>query len=303
MTAAPAMFTIKQLESFYWVARLGTIAKAADKLHVTHSAITKRMQELEASVAAPLFERQSRKNLLTPAGKQLQTESQQILEMLDRLEKMKDSSRQVARILHVGLGEMTALTWFPQFLKRMKDVYPAVTIQPEIDQSAALFQKVKDGRLEFAILPEMPEAASLTRVPIASVQFGWFCGPGQFPGDEVRSLPELASCPVIEQSEQSIITRLCARLWEGAGVQPERLNGGNNIVALAGLVAAGVGISCLPVPLFEREIAQGKLRLIRTNPPAPSVTYACYFLMYPNSALGYSVADIAKKSCSFTLSS
>lgn len=195
---------------------------------------------------------------------------------------------------------MTALTWFPMFLKRMKDVYPNVTIQPEIDQSLPLFEKLIDGSLEFAILPDMPDVDALIQVPIGHVQFGWFSAPGRFKDKEPQSLPELSVHPVIEQSSYSIITRLCSQMWEGAGVQPERINGGNNVVALAGLVAAGVGISCLPVPLFEKEIAQGTMQLIETNPPAPSVTYYCYFLKYPNSSLGYNVADIAKQTCTFT---
>jgi DNA-binding transcriptional LysR family regulator len=293
------MFTIKQLETFYWVGRLGTIAKAADKLHVTQSAVTKRLQELEAVVALPLFERQARKNLLTPAAKNLLVESEPLFEMLERLEKMKGSTDQPARELHVGLGELTALTWFPSFIKRMKNTYPNVTIQPEIDLSSLLLRKVKEGHLDFAILPEIPDSDDLARVPVGTVPFGWFAAPGRFSSQEVHSLPELASHPVIEQSEHSIINRLCARLWESAGVRPERLNGGNNIVALAGLVSAGVGISCLPVPLFEAWLASGDLQLLRTQPEAPTVDYACYFLKYPHSALGYNVADIAKRSCTF----
>ena len=296
------MITVKQLETFYWVARLGTIAKAADRLHVTQSAVTKRLQELEASVAAPLFERQSRKNLLTPAGKELLVESESLFEMLERLEKLKASTQQVARVLRVGLGELTALTWFPAFLKRMKAVYPSVTIQPEIDLSSLLLHKVQEGRLDFAILPDLPFGETVARVPVGHVQFGWFAGPGTFSADETQSLPDLASQPVIEQSEHSIITALCSRLWEGAGVRPERVNGGNNIFALAGLVAAGVGISCLPVSLFEKELAQGKLQLVETSPAAPSVAYACYFLKYPNAALGYNVAEIAKQCSSFSSS-
>lgn len=295
------MFTIKQLETFYWVGRLGTIAKAADKLHVTQSAVTKRLQELEAMVSAPLFERQARKNLLTPAAKSLLVESEHLFEMLERLQKMKGSTDQPARELHIGLGELTALTWFPSFIKKMKSTYPNVTIQPEIDLSSLLLRKVKEGHLDFAILPDIPDSDNLARVPVGTVPFGWFAAPGKFSDQEVHSLPELASHPVIEQSEHSIINRLCARLWESAGVRPERLNGGNNIVALAGLVSAGVGISCLPVPLFEASLANGDLQLLKTQPEAPTVDYACYFLKYPHSALGYNVADIAKRSCTFKL--
>jgi len=296
------MFTVKQLETFYWVGRLGTIAKAAAKLHVTQSAVTKRLQELQASVAAPLFERENRKNVLTSAGKELLAESEHLFEMLDRLEDMGALTGQPARILRVGLGELTALTWFPAFIKRMKEVYPNVTVQPEIDLSSLHLRNVQEGRLDFAILPDIPHADGIARIPVGNVQFGWFAGPGLFAANETHSLSDLASQPVIEQSEHSIITRLCARLWEGAGVRPERLNGGNNIVTLASLVAAGVGISCLPISLFEKHLVQGKLQLVNTDPPAPSVTYACYFLKYPHAAFGYSVADIAKQTCAFSVS-
>lgn len=293
------MFTIKQLETFYWVGRLGTVAKAADKLHVTQSAVTKRLQEMEAGVAAPLFEREARKNLLTPVGKDLLAESEHLFELLDRLETMKGLTQQPARMLHVGLTELTALTWFSSFLTRMKGVYPTVTVQPEIDLSSLLLHKVHEGRLDFAILPEMPNADGLARVPLGNVQFAWFAGPGIFPAGEIQTMSSLASQPVVEQSEHSIITMLCSKIWESAGVRPERLYGGNNVNALAGLVAAGVGISCLPVALFEKELEQGKLVMVETNPPAPSVAYSCYFLKYPHAALGYSVAEIARQCSTF----
>ena len=293
------MFTIKQLETFYWVGRLGTVAKAAEKLHVTQSAVTKRLQEVEAYVAAPLFEREARKNLLTPVGKDLLAESEHLFELLERLEKMKGLTQQPTRTLHIGLTELTALTWFPSFLMRMKGVYPTVTVQPEIDLSSLLLHKVLEGRLDLAILPDMPLTEGLARVPIGNVQFGWFSGPGTFPPGEAQTMSSLASRPVVEQSEHSIITMLCSKIWESVGVRPERLYGGNNVNALAGLVAAGVGISCLPVSLFEKELEQGKLALVETNPPAPSVAYSCYFLKYPHAALGYGVAEIARQCSTF----
>ncbi|SOZ19506.1 LysR family transcriptional regulator [Cupriavidus taiwanensis] len=295
------MLTIKELETFYWVARLGTLEKAAVKLHVTRSAVTKRLREVEESASMPLFEGDNRKNLLTPAGKELLGECERLLEVLARLEKMKGLTQQPARTLHAGLTELSALTWFGAFLKRMKSVYPTVTVQPEIDFSSLLQAKVEDGRLDLAILPELPSSSSLASVDIGHVQFGWFTGPGIFPTGEKLSLRDLAAQPVIEQSEHSIITRLCARLWEDYGLQPERIYGGNNVVALAGLVAAGVGISCLPVSLFSKEVAQGKMELIETSPPAPSVRYVCVFPQHPNAEMGYSVAEIARQCCTFSI--
>jgi DNA-binding transcriptional LysR family regulator len=200
----------------------------------------------------------------------------------------------------VGLGDLTASTWFPTFVRRMKEAYPTVTIQPEIDLSMLLHRNVEQGRLDFAILPEPPKTEGLARVPIGEAPFGWFAPPGSFSAGTRYPLRELGEYTVIEQSSHSIITSLCAKLWEGVGVQPERIYGGNNVVALAGLIAAGIGVSCLPVALFRREIDAGKLVLVETDPAAPSVVYYCTFLRYPHSALGYAMADIARACCDFS---
>lgn len=292
------MLTIKQLQTFYWVARLGTVSQAAERLHVTQSAATKRLQELESVASIPLFEPGPKKGRLTHKGREILADCEGLLALVDQLERIKRSTEAPAPILRIGLGELTALTWFPAFLRRMKAVHPTVTIQPEIDMSTILRDKVAESRLDFAIIPDPAPSDELPRVFLGNAQFGWFAAPGSFREGVVHPLHELATKPVIEQSENSIITALCARLWEGAGVNPERIYGGNNVVALAGLISADVGVSCLPTALFESEVAQGRLQLVETSPAAPAVGYYCCFLK-SNSALGYSVASIARQCCRF----
>jgi DNA-binding transcriptional LysR family regulator len=292
------MLTVKQLQTFYWVARLGTVSKAADKLHVTQSAATKRLQEIESIASVPLFESAGRKNQLTSKGRELLSDCERLLDLVDQLERLKRSAEVPARTLKIGLGELTALTWFPAFLRRMKAIHPTITVQPEIDMSSTLREKVLEGRLDFALIPDPEVCEGLTRVFLGNAQFGWFAAPGAFRQGMTHPLHGLAAKPVIEQSENSIITTLCARLWESAGVNPERVYGGNNVVALAGLISADVGVSCLPVALFEDDVAQGRLQLVETSPPAPVVGYYCCFLK-GNSSLGYGVADIARHCCNF----
>ncbi|WP_285409958.1 LysR family transcriptional regulator [Variovorax sp. efr-133-TYG-130] len=294
------MLTIKQIQAFYWVARMGTLSKAAEKLHITQSATTKRLQEVEALAAAPLFENVGRKNALTAKGQELATECERLFALLDELDLMKGSTQQPARIVHVGLTELTALTWFGRFIREMKNTYPAVVIQPEIDLSTLLRQRVEEGRLDFAILPDPSPVEGLERMQLGVVPFSWFAAPGAFAPDVVHPLRDLARLPVIEQSANSIITELCAQLWEDTGVQPERIYGGNNANALAALISAGVGISCLPIAMFTQEVDRGQLQLVKTTPTAPKVPYHFCFLRHLHSALGYGVADIAKRSFSLS---
>jgi DNA-binding transcriptional LysR family regulator len=293
------MLTIKQLQAFYWVARLGTLNKAAEKLHITQSAATKRLQEVEAAAAGPLFEGEGRKSQLTRLGRDLERECERLFEQLQALEQLKRSGHPPVRVLKVGLTEMVALTWFPDFLKRMKALYPSLIVQPEIDLSLTLQEKLERGDLDFAILPDHRTSETIAKVGVGDVKFGWFSAPGIFPADITQSLQQLASKPMIEQSENSIITLVCNRLWECAGVRPERIYGGNNIQALAGLVAAGIGISCLPLQLFRSELRAGSLVLVKASVAAPTVNYSCCFLKHPDAALGHRVAEVARQSSTF----
>lgn len=293
------MITIKQVEAFYWVAKLGTVQRAASKLHVTQSAATKRLQELERISAAPLFDSSGRKAALTPKGQELLELCENFLAATARLEEVKASAKHVARVLHIGITELVALTWFPSLVRRLKGVYPQVTLQPDVDLSASLRDKVLDGRLDLAVLPEAYIVPAMASVRLQSVQFGWICPSGAFDGKAVVSLQDLAALPLIEQDAGSGLTALCETLFAQAGIQPQRVSGSNSLVALAGLVEAGMGASCVPLHLFEQEIRQKRLQHVRTDPPAPGITYFAAFLKQHQAALGYAVADIARQCCDF----
>lgn len=63
------MITFKQLEAVFWVVQLGGFAPAANKLHTTQSAVSKRVQELESLFETPLFDRSLRSARLTEKGR------------------------------------------------------------------------------------------------------------------------------------------------------------------------------------------------------------------------------------------
>jgi DNA-binding transcriptional LysR family regulator len=294
------MLSVKQIETFYWVAKLGTVQRAADKLHITQSAATKRLKDVEAKSAAPLFEEGGKKARLTAKGHEMLTLCESLLESIGRLQAYWDADRHVARVLHIGLTELVALTWFPAFLREMHDLYPNLILRPYVDISGPLQEQVIDGRLDLAILPEPELPAFVARIALGSASFAWFCRPGQFDSRRTVSLRELGTVPVIEEISLSVVTILSSRAFESAGVDPERICGGNNAVAVGGLVAAGVGVGLLPVDLFRRQLQNGLMQIVTTEPGVPAVRYDAIFLKQSQSALGYMVADVARRCCNFS---
>lgn len=79
------MITFKQMEAMYWVVKLGGFLPAAQKLHATQSAVSKRVQELEALVDTPLFDRSLRTARLTDKGQEMYLMAQRLLDEREQL--------------------------------------------------------------------------------------------------------------------------------------------------------------------------------------------------------------------------
>src|SRR3546814_9514416 len=101
---------------------------------------------------------------------------------------------------------------------------------------------------------------------IQSVQYGWFCSPDAFPKDRKVSLTELACLPLVEQTEGSGLTALTRGQFTSLGIETKYVFGSNSVAALGGLVAAGIGVACLPVKYFAPAMRQKKMILLDTTP-------------------------------------
>ena len=289
------MVTLKQLETFYWIAKLGTIQRAADRLFVTQSAATKRLQGIESQSALPVFDRTGRKLMLTRKGQEIASLCEELLEAVGYLHQLQDPIQHAGRVVRIGVTEVVVLTWFHLFLGLVRKRHPKIALQPEVDLSDPLREKVLGGQLDLAILPEPEADHALARVELGRERFSWICPPDKFAEDKVVPLSKLAEIPIIEQTARSIITVLSSRMFGATGAQPNRIQGGNSIIAIGGLIEVGIGASCLPVSLFADHIAAGRMRALATDPPAPDVRYEAIFLRRPYSPIGNAMAEIARE--------
>lgn len=287
--------TIKDLEAFYWVARLGTVQAAADKLYITQPALTKRLRTVEMYATNPLFIG-ARKGSLTPHGRELLAMCEELITRISRLEKMQGPSSQPARTILIGTVELAALTWMTRFVSKIREDYPDLNVQVRVDLSASLHKMVEARQIDLAIIPDIYPSSKVRKVSLKTVEFGWFCAPNAFPKNTIVPLQELAKTPVIGQGEASVVTAIATQLFAQIGREPKWINGGNNILVLASLVEAGFGISYLPIHLFRENLKRGALQLVRTDWPQPSVDYCASFLKDPTNAACIAIADLARQS-------
>ncbi len=120
--------TLKSLQSFEATARLGTIGKASHELHVTHSAISQNIKQLEEYLGHPLFVRAGR-NLL-PSENALKY-LEEIRAALDQIQNATHTFQLSEEPNNITLKMVStlALRWFIPRIPELKTLYPSLTLR------------------------------------------------------------------------------------------------------------------------------------------------------------------------------
>lgn len=167
---------IKLLRAFVQLTDAGHYGKAAAKLFVTQSTLSKQIQALEATVGGALFERGRHGANLTPLGMLLQREAQALLRLSDEIDiKMHRANAGLTGHLDIGFGISTLIA-APRLIAGFRATTPDghITLNdlPSIEQH----QRLLDGRLDvgFCRAPDETDALSFMSV----VADGWrWCFP------------------------------------------------------------------------------------------------------------------------------
>jgi DNA-binding transcriptional LysR family regulator len=293
------MITLKQLEAFFWAAELGALEPAAQRLNTTQSAISKRLQELEAALGITLFDRSRRRARVTHQGERLLALARDMLATRDRILDLSTALTPGPRTLRLGVTELTAMTWLPALIQRIRGSHPQVTLEPVVDTSVHLIDKLRDGQLDVAVVPDAFREARFEIVPLDSVEYAWICSPSYLDGVDDIALRDLARYTIIVQLHASGLGDMIDRWLKDNHVHIEHSLSSSNLTALASLTLSGLGISYLPRRMFEPLLGSGQLRVIRSTPALPRVPYVMIYDKSNTDDFLRFVASVATETCDF----
>jgi len=115
------------------VARAGSIRKAAEQLHVTASAVNRRIMDLEEELGAPLFERRARGVRLTAAGelfvRYIREQTGDVDRMKSQIEDLKGMRRGTVRI---ACSQALALDFLPREIAAYRTKFPLVAFEVKV---------------------------------------------------------------------------------------------------------------------------------------------------------------------------
>lgn len=245
------------LQAFVAVAEHGSFSQAAEALHLTQPAVSKRIAALEERHSSRLFDRIGREVHLTEAGRTLLPHARRVLHELE------DSRRALSRLadgisgrLSIGTSHHIGLHHLPPLLRRYAQQYPAVDLDIDFMDSEQAIQAVEQGRQELAIVTlPTDEHPRLDSHLIWPDPMGIVASPNHpLAGKRQISVKELAEYPALLPDAQTYTHGIVRRVLTQHGVTPRVRLATNYLETLKMLVSVGLGWSALPLTMTDEHV-------------------------------------------------
>ena len=289
---------LKQLETFVAIVRCGSFNKAADLLNSTQSTVSARIQELEQDLGVVLFDRATRRPLLTAKGRELIAYAERAIDLMSDIRLNVGNSKEYSGVVRIGVPEIVAVTWLPDFVATVRAQYPKLVLQLEVALNPHLILGLGNGGFDIAIIAGSGAELPFERRDLGVVRFAWMASGNAKLPRKVWTPKDLAELPMIHQGADSA-TRQLMRGWLGGQFDHEPHSICNSMGAIASLAAAGVGIGFLPLDYHADRIASGHLQVLHTDPIIPSLSFSIIYPQRQNASIAQTLANLAVQSSSF----
>lgn len=293
------MLTFKQIEALYWVVQLGSFSNAAARLHTTQSAITKRIQELESNFDITVFDRSGKKATLTQKGQDLFEHASELLRQRDKMLLRLQGSNTFSGTLRLGITEITAMTWLPALIQKLRETFPGLNVQPRVDMATALQNSLLQGQLDVAIIHADLRNPLLQSEPLQRLDFTWAGSPGMVSADTIYSPEDISRMHLVRQDPESGLNSIYDE-WLHPYKSESNLFTINSLIAMVGLTVAGFGVACLPTEYFSDLFQQRHLIPMRTSKPLPAPLYSIMYHRQSNEMFYAEIAAIARSVCDYS---
>lgn len=158
---------VKHLRLVQAVHEERSITRAGNRLHLTQSAISHQLKEIEDRLGAQLFQRARHDMVLTPAGKRVLESAAIVLEELRRTEE--DVAQMAGRqggTVRISTQCYTAYHWLPQLMKEFTRKHPHVSVHINVDATYRAIEALLEGSIDLALTNDKRSHERLRFCPV-----------------------------------------------------------------------------------------------------------------------------------------
>lgn len=239
---------MRHIRAFLAAARIGNFTRAATELHISQSALTVQIRQLEESLGVMLFDRSKRRVALTRAGVDVLGPLERIL--VDT-EAVVSRTRQLSG-LRRGIVVMAVLPSLaaqvlPRAIRRFTKLYPGVVVQIRDIVAERVIEAVKEEEVDFGIGSRSRLEEDLKTSLLQIDRLCAFVPPRHaLTKHDSVTLSELVACPLIVTGKDSSVREILEDTLKREKLPLTIAFETNYMSTALGLVKAGLGIAILP---------------------------------------------------------
>lgn len=245
------------LAAFLAVAGSGSFSRAAEEMHLTQPAVSKRIAMLESQLDVRLFDRIGRHISLTEAGRALKPRAQGILNALtDTRRVLSNLSSRVEGQLTLATSHHIGLHRLPPVLREYTRLYPNVALDIRFLDSEVAHEKVLQGEVEMAVITLAPDVEPpIMAMHVWEDQLEIVVAPDHplAAGGPV-SLAELADHQAVFPGSNTFTHGIVWRLFEAHGLRPRVSMSTNYMETIKMMVSIGLAWSILPRTMLDESV-------------------------------------------------
>jgi DNA-binding transcriptional LysR family regulator len=264
---------LRHLEHWLALAETGSFSRAAEKLHITQSALSRSIQALEEELGGALVDRIGKRNELTPLGQSVLARAQRIVHETAELKQGAVMLQQGGMgTLRVGLGSGPGAMLMTPWLVHMGRHYPSVHIAVTRGSAELQVQQLRDRQLDALVVDvrRVVPAADLVIGPVYDLPAGLICRcghpllsrhPAQVPFQALLDYP-MASTPLSDEVARMLVARY------GAAADPAQMTTlqCEEISSLIDTVRQTDAIYLGILGAARQELSRGELVVLKVSP-------------------------------------
>ncbi len=259
-------FTLRQIEVFLEICRVGNFSVAAERLDVSQPAVSNAIRLLESQLNVQLFERsRGAVSVLTPEGIAFREGAQQFVARCELIGRGARTTRSKPRPLKVFVGAHLLEDYIRPMLPEFYEEQPqlSMTFLPEKYRDQILHD-IQVGRVDVAVLTvpsqERPQGSVLVGVGPAGI-YGLRSTRGPFTAATISTLP------IVMPAAGSQLAVSMLRHLERQGIRPQRILNCPYHDVRVRLACRGKGVIFAAQSVIDKHDTKGQLKLLLATEP------------------------------------
>ncbi len=244
------------LSAFVAVAEHGGFSAAADHLHLTQPAVSKRIALLEQSLQQRLFDRLGRQIVLTEAGRLLLPRAQRMLAEADAARRaLQDLGQDIGGRLSLATSHHVGLHRLPALLRRFSGAHPRVALDIRFMDSEQAYAQVLQGEVELAVTTLGPTEPPLQANTIWNDPLRFAVAPDHPLAVQAKAtLADIAAHPAVLPDPGTFTHRIVAATLARRGLVPQLRMTTNYMETIKMMVSVGLAWSALPETMIDAQV-------------------------------------------------